>query len=98
MLIRVLPTSNIKTRPERLARDQHSSGLYCKPMTILNEDSRVVTKLEASLTDNARVVIYNHHMFIVQATACFLEVSDDEKCFVILAPGVNAKKLTASYR
>ncbi len=38
-------------------------------MTIVNDDSRVVNKLEASLSDNARVVIYNHHMFIVQATA-----------------------------
>jgi hypothetical protein len=37
-------------------------------MTIVNEDSRVVNKLEASLTDDARVVIYNRHMFIVQAT------------------------------
>jgi hypothetical protein len=36
-------------------------------MTIINDDSRVVNKLEASLTDNARVIIYNHHMFIVQA-------------------------------
>jgi hypothetical protein len=42
--------------------------MYYKPMTIINDDSRVVNKLEASLTDNARVVIYNHHMFIVQAT------------------------------
>jgi hypothetical protein len=37
-------------------------------MTIVNDDSRVVNKLEASLTDNARVVIYDRHMFIVQAT------------------------------
>jgi hypothetical protein len=37
-------------------------------MTIINDDSRVINKLEASLTDNARVVIYNRHMFIVQAT------------------------------
>jgi hypothetical protein len=37
-------------------------------MTILNDDSRVVNKLENSLTDDARVVIYNRHMFIVQAT------------------------------
>ncbi len=44
------------------------SGLYYKPMTILNDDSRVVNKLEASLTDDARVVIYDHYMFIVQAT------------------------------
>ncbi len=37
-------------------------------MTIVNDDSRIVDKLEASLTDDARVVIYNRHMFIVQAT------------------------------
>jgi hypothetical protein len=37
-------------------------------MTIVNDDSRVITKLEMSLTDDARVVIYNRHMFIVQAT------------------------------
>jgi hypothetical protein len=45
-----------------------ASGLYYKPMTILNDDSRVVNKLEASLTDDTGVVIYDHHMFIVQAT------------------------------
>jgi hypothetical protein len=45
------------------------SDLYYKPMTIVIDDSRVVTKLETSLTDDARVTIYNHHMFIVQATA-----------------------------
>jgi hypothetical protein len=37
-------------------------------MTIINEDSRVVNKLKASLTDNARVVIYDRPVFIVQAT------------------------------
>ncbi len=35
---------------------------------IINEDSRVVNKLEASLTDGTRVVIHIRHMFIVQAT------------------------------
>jgi hypothetical protein len=44
-----------------------TSGLYHKPMMIINEDSRVISKLEASLTDNARVVIYDRHMLIVQA-------------------------------
>ncbi len=44
------------------------SGLYYKPMTIVNDDSRLVNKLEASLTDDARVFIYDRHMFIVQAT------------------------------
>jgi hypothetical protein len=42
--------------------------LYHKPMTIINDDSRVFTKLQTSLTDDARVVIYNRHMFIVLAT------------------------------
>ncbi len=37
-------------------------------MTIVNDDPRVVNKLEASLTDHARLIIYDHHMFIVQAT------------------------------
>ncbi len=45
-----------------------TSGLYYKPMTIVNDNSRVVTKLETYLTDDARVIIYDHHMFIVQAT------------------------------
>jgi hypothetical protein len=34
---------------------------------IVNDDSSIINKLEASLTDDARVVIYDHHMFIVQA-------------------------------
>jgi len=38
-------------------------------MMLVNDDSKVVNKLEASLTDDARVVIYNCHMFIVQATS-----------------------------
>ncbi len=44
------------------------SGLYYKPMTIVNDDSWDITKLETSLTDDTRVVIYDRHMFIVQAT------------------------------
>jgi hypothetical protein len=47
------------------AQQDVTSGLYYKPMTIVNDDSRAVNKLEASLTDNARVIIYDHHMFIV---------------------------------
>ncbi len=38
-------------------------------MTIVNDDSRVITKLETSLTDNERVIIYYRHKFIVQATS-----------------------------
>ncbi len=61
--IQACPSLELNTRP---------SGLYYKPMTIINDDSRVVNKLEASLTDDARVVIYDHHMFIVQATVFVL--------------------------
>ncbi len=37
-------------------------------MTIVNDDSRVVNKLEAPVTDDARVIIYDRQMLIVQAT------------------------------
>ncbi len=37
-------------------------------MMIVNDDSRVVNKLEASLTDDTRVIIYDRHMFIVEET------------------------------
>ncbi len=58
-----------KTSRMSLQRVQiNSCDLYCKLMTIVNDDSRVMNKLEASLTDDARVVIYDHHMFLVQAT------------------------------
>jgi hypothetical protein len=41
--------------------------LYYKPMMIVNVDSRVINKLEVSLTDDARVIIYDRHMLIAQA-------------------------------
>jgi hypothetical protein len=37
-------------------------------MAIVNDDARIVNKIDASLTDDARFVIYDRHMFIVQAT------------------------------
>ncbi len=37
-------------------------------ITIINDNSRVVNKLETSLTEYTRVVIYDCHMFIVEAT------------------------------
>ncbi len=42
--------------------------LYYKPVTIVNDDSRIINKFGTSHTDNARVIIYDRHMFIVQAT------------------------------
>jgi hypothetical protein len=46
-------------------------GRYYKPLMIVNDDSRVINNLEASLTDDARVVTYDCHMLIVQDTGCF---------------------------
>ncbi len=43
-----------------------ASGLYYKPITIVNDDSSVNNKLETSLIDDARGIIYDRHMFIVQ--------------------------------
>ena len=42
--------------------------MYYKHTTIVNDDSSIVNKFETSLTDDARVIIYDCHMFIVQAT------------------------------
>jgi len=39
-------------------------------VTIINDNARIINKLDASLTEDARVIIYDHHMFIVQATGC----------------------------
>jgi hypothetical protein len=47
------------------------SGLYYKHIMIVNDDTSVINKFEASLIDDARVVIYNCYMFIVQATGIF---------------------------
>ncbi len=41
------------------------SRMFPIPMTIVNDNSRVINKLETSLSDDTRVVIYNCHMFIV---------------------------------
>jgi len=46
----------------------NTSGLYYEPNMILDYDSRIVNKLETSLIDDARVIIYDRHMIIVEAT------------------------------
>jgi hypothetical protein len=65
------------------------SGLYYKHMTIVNYASSVVNKLKALLTDDAKVVIYDHHVFIVHATACrqdaLLLLIDDMSCWLFIA-------------
>jgi len=42
--------------------------MFYKLMMIVNVNPSNVNKSRYSLTDAARVVIYDHHMFIVQAT------------------------------
>jgi len=48
----------------------HSSGLYCKHLTIVNDNSSVISKWSFKLIDDPRVFIYDRHRFIIQATAC----------------------------
>jgi len=52
---------------EDIFYDIYTCGLYYKPITINHDDSSVISRLVTSLIDDARVVIYDHHMFIVQA-------------------------------
>ncbi len=42
-----------------------TSGLYYKHTTIVNYASSIVNKLEGLLTDDATVIIYDRHVFIV---------------------------------
>jgi hypothetical protein len=44
-----------------------SSGLYYKHVTIVNYAFSGVNEVKASLNDDARVIIYDRHMLIVQA-------------------------------
>jgi hypothetical protein len=73
-----------------------SSGLYYKHMTIVNDNSSVISKWSSKLIDDARGVIYDHHMFIIQATGRMLQknyavnyvrngVDDVKKSFIKLA-------------
>ncbi len=43
-------------------------SLYYKEIMIITDNSSIIKKFVASLTDAAKVVIYNCHMFMVQAT------------------------------
>ncbi len=46
----------------------HLCGLYYKHMTIQNDDSSIVSEQSFKLIDDARGVIYDRSMFIIQAT------------------------------
>ncbi len=68
------------------SQNDATSGLYYKTMTIVTDDSRFINKLEASLTDDARVVIYDCLMFIVQATGSSLSGANTLAYFGTLSP------------
>ena len=42
--------------------------MYYKHVTIVNDDCSVISKLSFKLIDDPRVVIYDCHKFIIQAT------------------------------
>jgi len=48
---------------------QVHSGLYYKHVTSVNDDSSVVSKWSFKLIDDPRVIIYDCHRFIIQATS-----------------------------
>jgi hypothetical protein len=49
---------------------------YYKHMTIINDNSNIISEQSFKLIDNARGVIYDHHMFLIQATGLILEIFD----------------------
>jgi len=42
-------------------------GRYYKHMTIVNDDSSIISAQSLQLNENPRGVIYKHRMFIIQA-------------------------------
>ncbi len=80
-------------------------GLYYEHMTIVNDDSGVISKWSFRFIDDPRVVIYDRHWFIIQATGSTVaknltrnpkwrvwirERDNSEKRFVGLAPGLES--------
>ncbi len=57
---------------------------------------RIINKLDASLTDNTRVIIYDRHMFIVQATelGLLLRRGRSKKSFITLTIGIDGNGKT----
>ncbi len=63
---------NLKLVSVAFFQIQEICGLCYNHITIVNYYSSAVNKFGASHTDDARVVIYDCHMFIVQATGVHL--------------------------
>ncbi len=63
-----LTVQSVTSDDEKRFWNKDICALYYKPITIVNDDSSIFNKLDTSIIDHSVVVIYNHHMFIVQAT------------------------------
>jgi hypothetical protein len=61
-----------------------TSGLYYKHMTIVNYASSFVNKLKTLHTDDARVIIYDRHVFMVQATGVVAQWKNNPFLFLRL--------------
>ena len=59
-------------------------------MTIVNDDSSVISKWSCKLIDNARVVIYYCNMFIIQATGLTSTSRPGDKLYSIAAIGTTS--------
>jgi hypothetical protein len=59
-------------------KDHYSCGLYYKHMTIVNDNSSVVSEQSFLLIDDASGVIYDRRMFIMQANDLLVLSSSDE--------------------
>ncbi len=57
--------------------------LYYKHVTVVNDDSSVISKWSFKLIDDPRVVIYNHHRFILQATTNIELALNDSKIQIL---------------
>ena len=81
----LIPGINIlRTFEKRPLWFVYTCGVYYKHITIINDDFSIINKFEASLTDDARVIIYDHHMFIVPAIGYSRKVSRSFKTKNIL--------------
>ena len=72
--------------------------LYYKPITIVNDDSRVINKLEASLSDDTRAVSNDCHMFIAQATGYSVIINFDTFSVASSTFNDKFKKMCCSHR
>ncbi len=65
------PMKDIEARPYTPGYSRQAlktRGLYYKHVTIVNDDSSIVSKWSFKLIDDPRVIIYYLHRFIIQAT------------------------------